>query len=122
MKNHKRTVMKHIWANDDYKEISIRDLKDEQCMTALINGPFGWLMYIREEGDAGFRSRNPDYGGSDAETMSFCLSNGQLDEYPLAWVLPIEQVEKALDYFEENHRPPEFIVWHNDSGDGVVLN
>ena len=79
-------------------------------------------MYLREEGDAGFSSRNSEYIGSDDETMEFYLSNGQLYEYPLAWVLPIDQVKRALDYFEKYHKPPKFITWHNDSNDGVSLN
>lgn len=114
--------MKDVWTQKSYKEICINNDEDEQCMIALINGNFGWLMYLREEGDAGFSSRNPDYQGGDTETMSFYLSNGQLDEYPLSWVLPIDQIKNALDYFDKNHRPPKFIIWHNDSEDGVSLD
>ena len=110
------------WDKERYKEIWVYTEDDEQAMMALINGDFGWLMYLREEGDAGFSSRNPEYTGSDDETMEFYLSNGQLDEYPLAWVLPIDQVKRALDYFEKHHKPPKFITWHNDSNDGTSLN
>lgn len=111
-------------AKEQYKEIWVYSKEDEQAMGALTNGDFGWLMYLREEGDAGFSSRNPDYTGSDddGKTMEFLLSNGQLDEYPLSFVLPLEQVIRALDYFEKYNRPPDFIVWHNDSGDGASLN
>lgn len=105
-----------------YKEIWVDTDENEQAMCALINGDFGLLMYLREEGDAGFSSRNPEYTGSNDETMEFYLSNGQLDEYPLSWVLPIEQIQRAIDYFEKYHEPPQFITWHNDSGDGTSLN
>lgn len=102
-----------IWSQNHFKEIWVYS-EDEQSMCALINGDYGWLMYLREEGDAGFSSRNPDYTGSDDETMEFTLSNGQVDEYPLAWVLPVEIVNKALEYFEKNHKLPDFITWHDD--------
>lgn len=59
-------------------------------MMALINGEFGWLMYLREDSDAGFSSRNPIYTGSEDETMEFYLSNGQLDR-------SIKLVMEALD-------------------------
>lgn len=115
-------TLQQNWDKERYQEIWVYTEDDEQVMMALINGDFGWLMYLREEGDAGFSSRNPEYVGSDDETMEFYLSNGQLDKYPLAWVLPMDQVKRALDYFEKYHKPPQFITWHNDSNDGISLN
>lgn len=105
----------NIWENGSYKEIWIYSDEDEQLMTALINGNYGWLMYLPEEESAGFSSRNPGYKGNKDETMEFYLSNGQRDEYPLSWVLPVEQVEKAIDYFQKYHKIPPFITWHDDS-------
>lgn len=46
--------------------------------------------------------------------MDFLLSNGQLDYYPLSYVLPVAQVTKALTYFEEHRALPKFITWHDD--------
>ena len=45
--------------------------------------------------------------------MDFMLSNGQIDNYPLSYILPKEQVIKALDYFEKQHELPDFIIWHD---------
>lgn len=108
-----------IWEKEQYKEIWIypeETEEDERAMMALINEDWGWLMYLREEGDIGFSSRNPDYAGTDddGKMMDFMLSNGQLDHYPLSYVLPVERVMKALDYFEKHHELPEFIMWHDD--------
>lgn len=108
-----------IWEKERYKQIWVEPNEteeDERVMTAFINGDWGWLMYLREDGDSGFSSRNPDYTGSDddGKTMDFLLSNGQLDHYPLSYVLPVAQVMKALTYFEENHELPPFIAWHDD--------
>ena len=103
-----------------YKEIWI-ETEDGQAMCALINGDKGWLMYLRNPEDAGFSSRNPNYKGDKKALLEFYLENGQRDEYPLSWVLPIEEVERALNYFKEEKRPPAFITWYNDSGDGVMI-
>lgn len=85
-----------------------------KALCALINGDLGWLMYLREEGDSGFSSRNPEYAGPEDATIEYCLSNGQHDFYPASWALPISEVRRALDYFEHEQQPPPFIIWNKD--------
>ena len=97
-------------------------LPDGQIMSALINGEVGWLMYTREEGDAGFSSRNPHYDGPQDAEIEFVLSNGQRDLCPASWALPIAEVRRALEYFQREQRPPPFVAWHNDSGDGTTID
>lgn len=108
-------------SDSQYKEIWIDS--DEQgigaTICALINGDKGWLMYLRYHGDAGFSSRNPNYSGDENATLEFELSNGQLDEYPLSWVLPIDEVNQALTYFAKYKKPPKFIKWHSDCGEDL---
>ncbi|MDE6518677.1 MAG: hypothetical protein K2L18_12690 [Acetatifactor sp.] len=109
------------WEDDQYKEIWVQSEEtedDERAMCGLINGDWGWLNYYNEEGDAGLSSRNPNYTSTDYEnmTMTFVI-NGQLDSYPLSYVLPAELVMKALDYFEKCHKLPPFITWHDDNLD-----
>lgn len=106
------------WKNGQYKEIWVYSKEtenDERALCGLINGDWGWLNYYNEEGDAGLSSRNPNYVGTDNDnkTMDF-MTNGELDPYPLSYVLPAEQVMKALDYFEKHHELPSFITWHDD--------
>ena len=57
----------------------------------------------------------PEIQSMKEQKMDFMLSNGQLDYYPLFYVLPTEQVMKAPNYFERNHKLPEFITWHDDA-------
>ncbi len=90
-------------------------------MCALTNGGLGWLMYLREEGDAGFSSRNPDYAGPPDAEIEYELSNGQHDLYPASWALPVSEINRALEYFRQEQRPPGFITWRNDSGDGATI-
>lgn len=109
------------WKDGQYKEIWVYSEEtedDERAMCGLINGDWGWLNYYREEGNAGLSSRNPNYisADNDNKTMDF-IANGELDPYPLSYVLPAEQVMKALDYFEKNHKLPLFITWHDDNLD-----
>jgi|RhiMethySRZTD1v2_1073278.scaffolds.fasta_scaffold1694974_2 hypothetical protein len=94
---------------------------DGQILGALINGDLGWLMYLRQSGDAGFSSRNPSYAGPPDAVIEYYLGNGQRDEYPATWALPVIDVMHALKYFREHNAPPPFVTWHNDSGDGASI-
>lgn len=75
----------------------------------LRNGHWAWLMYMAEPGDAGFRSEgDASLGG----TASYTLSNGQVDEYPLAWCIPVEDCYKAVAYFYVNEgERPGWVKW-----------
>jgi hypothetical protein len=107
---------------DSERFMHINEVTDDgQIMCALINGETGWLMYLRYAGDPGFSSRNPSYAGPPEAMQEYCLNNGQLDEYPLAWALPTSEIFRALDYFKIEKRPAPWIAWHNDSEDGTVL-
>ena len=94
---------------------------DGQSLSALINGDLGWLMYLWSPGDPGFSSRNPNYVGAVDATIEYVLGNGQHDEYSASWALSIAEVCRALEHFREHHKPPTFVAWHNDSGDGVII-
>jgi hypothetical protein len=74
-------------------------------------------MFLRAPGDAGFSSRNPAYAGTPDATISYVLSNGQVDSYPASWALPMVTVERALQFFRAEGRAPPFISWHNDAND-----
>jgi hypothetical protein len=106
--------------DQQYQEISA-DTPDGQTIIALINGDRGWLMYLREIGDAGFSSRCPNYAGPGDAVIEYVLSNGQRDEYPASWSISKSEVDRALEFFRRECRPPPFVLWHNDSRDGVQL-
>jgi len=91
-----------------YRELWVES-PDGQSLCALINGDRGWLMYLRHpDGDAGFSSRNPSYDGPSNAMISYRLSNGQLDEYPASRAYPVEEIERALEFFRKENRPPPF--------------
>jgi hypothetical protein len=83
---------------DDYSEVWIKG-HEESSLCAMINPNNAFLMYLRYEGDTGFRSNNKS--GHDNNTIEFRLSNGQSDHYPESWLTKKEKVKSALlTYFD----------------------
>ena len=79
-------------------------------MCMLRNQSNAWLMYLRNAEDSGFTSLGDS---SRSGLASYTLGNGQIDEYPLAWCIDVEQGYKALAYFFANEGArPEWVVWH----------
>jgi hypothetical protein len=102
------------FAGEAFREVWI-DVQDGPALCALFNGGVGWLMYVREPGDAGFSSRNPDYQGKTDAMLEYRLSNGQHDVYPASWALAENRIVKALEFFVECRQQAPFIQWHEDS-------
>lgn len=78
-------------------------------------------MYLRENGDAGFSTRNPGYSGNPDALIDYCLDNGQRDQYPAEWALPVAEVQRALEHFITHAEPASWLTWHNDSEDGATI-
>ena len=85
-----------------------------ESLAALLSGERGWLMYLQYHGDAGFSSRDPAYVGPRDAVLEFRLSNGQRDEYPVAWTLPTTQVMRVVEYFFTTGERAPWIAWHDD--------
>lgn len=85
------------------------NVKDGPALCMLRHADAALLMYLRHEGDSGCMSiGNPEAHG----TIQFGLSNGQVDEYPAARCLDIEDCYKALAYFFVNEGlRPDSIKW-----------
>jgi hypothetical protein len=90
----------------------VASVPDGPSMFMLRSGADAWLMYLREPGDAGFHSS----GEADrAGVASYTLSNGQEDEYPLAWCIDVEQCYRAIAYFCVNEgAKPGWVDWIED--------
>ncbi len=87
----------------------------DQSLCALFNGDLGWMMYLRENGDPGFSTRNPHYTGDSDALIDYYLDNGQHDRYPAAWALPLPEIHRAIEHFILHAQPPSWLTWHNDS-------
>jgi hypothetical protein len=84
------------------------DTGPSMCM--LRNGQDAFLMYLRCPGDSGFTS----VGDATAKfrVVTYALSNGQLEEYPGSWCLPVAQCFEAAElFFTRNGQRPECVAW-----------
>jgi hypothetical protein len=80
-------------------------------MCMLRNGPFAWLGYlwIDDDADFSFSSRGDLTKTGD---ISYRLSNGQVDRYPLSWCVDNDRCYQALAYFFVNGgAKPNWIIW-----------
>ncbi|MBB6430919.1 Imm1 family immunity protein [Algisphaera agarilytica] len=98
---------------DSFDELCIQSPNGDSLL-ALINGKRGFLVIMNSENGSSRTSRNPDYSDDNDSTIEYQLSNGQVDEYPESWALPIELIRQALSDFEQNHTIPTYITWHID--------
>jgi hypothetical protein len=100
-----------------FSEVWVDAGEEGPALAMVVNGVHAWLMYLRDHhGDPGFSSPNPYDTGPAEATTEFLLSNGQMDEYPVAWTLPLEEACAACEYFvlSQGGQSPA-IIWHDDS-------
>lgn len=71
-----------------------------QSLSMLRNGDNAWLMYLRFDGDSGSVTQGTQLKDG---TCVYTLANGQVDEYPLSWCIPIKQCYEAIAYFFLNN-------------------
>ncbi len=90
-------------------------LSDGKSISALINREISWLMYLRYDGDPGFSSRNAEIAEDKNEMVTFYLSNGQRDQYPLSYTVSTASAVSALEYFFAAGDMAPWIKWHDDS-------
>lgn len=98
---------------DNYAELWLNQA-DRPTLCVLVNRDKAWIMFLREEGDSGFSSRNPDYAGPAGAKLEFFLSNGQRDEYPAQWCIPTAEALQAMHYFFEHGEKSPAVYWHED--------
>ncbi len=87
------------------------DGRDERKMCALLAGGNAVLFYMGTDGDSDLVSNNPHYTGPKDTVVKYTLTNGQIDEYPLAWAVSRETALRALAYFSETAELPSFVHW-----------
>lgn len=82
---------------------------NQNSMALFINGEHSCMFFIREPGDPGFHSisENPNWD----ETLEFVIDNYQLDEYPLAMVVPTKDAKKELIEFYKTGNFGKYVDW-----------
>lgn len=88
------------------------DAEQGPALCMLRNGGNAWLMYLSGQDDLSLHS----LGDEEAEgTCSYLLSNGQVDEYPEAWCVVVEQCQRALlAFFRTGGARPAGVAWEAD--------
>ena len=88
------------------------DAEQGAALCMLRNGGNAWLMYLSGQDDLSYHS----LGDEEAEgTCSYLLSNGQVDEYPEAWCVDLEQCQRAFTAFlKTGGARPSGIAWQAD--------
>ena len=97
----------------------IENVQPLELSISVVGGPslimlrseeHAFLMYLRESGDSGFVSGR---SVPATPTARFRLGNGQLDEYSIAWCIPVEDCFKAVLFFYVNSGlQPAWVTWH----------
>lgn len=79
------------------------------AMSMLRNNEQAFLMFLRHPGDSGFVSQGVEAG----TPVQYTLSNGQVDEYPQSWCIPLEKCYQALAFFFVNDgMQPGWVSWN----------
>jgi hypothetical protein len=80
------------------------------CM--LRSAEHSFLMHLRFPDDSGLVSGGPSSAEAAAQ-IQYTLSNGQVDEYPQSWCIPVGRCFDALRYFFANKgQVPSWVSWH----------
>lgn len=101
---------------DFYRETHV-DGPHGRCLYAFFSGDVGCLVYVDGIGGTAFGSRNPAYAGDASAMIEHFCDDGFSNEFPAAWALPAESVERALAHFREQGEPAPFVQWRR-SDDG----
>lgn len=104
----------HARSHEQFIEVWLTGDPSEPSLSLLANGDHAWLMYLRESGDSGYSSRNPDYSGREEATIDYLFSNGQRDRYPASWAIPRSRAIEAAVFFAADKGRPPWVEWHED--------
>ena len=86
-------------------------------LVMLVNGRDALLMYFPGNGAIfGFTSRNPAYTGVPDAQIEFILANGDMEDYPARWTVPLaEGCAVCRDFVERQGARSSLITWHDDA-------
>ena len=84
-------------------------------LTGAVYGDGAFLLYQLNENDAGWSSRNPTYEGPADAVFPLLLENGQRDDIPACWVIPLHEAIRAAKYFFSTGEKAPYIHWHHET-------
>lgn len=86
-------------------------------LVMLVNGRDALLIYFPGHGKLfGFTSRNPAYNGAPDAQIEFILANGDMEDYPARWTVPLSAgCAVCRDFVEQQGARSPLITWHDDA-------
>jgi hypothetical protein len=100
--------------HSDIRFLEVWADRGDEAMCMLANGDRAWLMYLKNQDEECFSTRNlsiPD----DGQQLEFRLSNGQTDFYPCHWTVTRELGTEGLTEFVEHGGRTASLEWHDDN-------
>ena len=110
-RDHLISILNTLQTDNDQEIWMEGHAKTALCI--LTNSDRAFLMYLRYEGDSGFRSSNKSGDGS--KTQEFKLSNGQIDLYPETWLTGKENIKSSLLTYYESGTMDKSVDWIEES-------
>lgn len=96
------------YENEKYLEINI-STENNKSIIALLNENYLIAVFLRFDGDSGFYTINEE--NNSEELISFKLSNGQIDEYPLNYLIDRKKIDDIINYFIIKEDMTDTIKW-----------
>lgn len=84
---------------------------EEDSLQLFTNTSRGWLMYLREPGDGGLYTQDPNYDGRDDSEEHFRCGCGTNLEFPRKKTLPRETASQACIEFFQTGKLPRSLKW-----------
>jgi len=100
-----------------FSEVWLEASAKGPSLVMLVNGRDALLMYFPGNGAIfGLTSRNPAYTGVPDAQIEFILANGDMEDYPARWTVPLaEGCAVCRDFVERQGARSSLITWHDDA-------
>jgi hypothetical protein len=93
-----------------------REKPGKERLDAFVYQDRAWLYYWQSDeddnyNDVGFQSYDPLYTGEANALYPYALDNGQVDEYPCSWTIPVDEARRAVEYFLSGGSMAPWVHW-----------
>jgi hypothetical protein len=113
--NSSEDFYKEIDEFSDVQYLEVWITRNIESISMLTNGNIAWLMYIKNEDEECYSTRNSNIDENVETQIDFILSNGQKDFYPKHWTIAKEEALEAIEFFITYGGRSSKVKWQNDN-------